>query len=189
MPADHKCNKLDDVHTHKQFGRSMELPSSYLQIVAAFQEALLNFGQLIIAQIQSPEELQVLELSGAKHRVEVVSEEVVSQLDGLESVLDSVKEPLGQPPDVVVGEVHPGQREVGGCEQLRPQRLQPSVLLAELLDVVPVREERELGEDGPVAVDDRGVDLVEATAAGIGQLRVELGAGNHDGLRGGQGDR
>ena len=44
----------------------------------------------------------------------------MAELDDLDGVLDAVKEPLGEPPQLVVGEVHGHQGEVTGGEQLGP---------------------------------------------------------------------
>ena len=114
------------------------LRSSYLEIDASFQETVLDLGQLVIAQIEHAEPLQVLELSRAEDGVEVVPEEVVAQRDDLERVLHAVEEPLGQPPDLVVAKVGAGQRQGRSREELRAQRLEAGAALAELLDVEPV---------------------------------------------------
>ena len=61
----------------------------------------------------------------------------MAQRDDLERVLDAVKEPLGQPPDLVVAKVGAGQRQGRSREELRAQRLEAGAALAELLDVEP----------------------------------------------------
>jgi len=61
---------------------------------------------------------------------------------------------------------------------LSAEGLKPGLFLAKLLDVEPVGEHREVGKDGPVAVDLGGVDFVESAEAREVQSRVELGAGN-----------
>ena len=106
------------------------------------------------------------------------------ELYDLEGVLHAVEEPLGQPPHLIVREVHPDQREVGGREELGAEGLDAGVPLGKLLDVEPVGEEGELGEDGAIAVDPGGVDAVEAALARVVERRVELAARDLDGGRG-----
>ena len=50
--------------------------------------------------------------------------------------------------------------------------------VAELLDVEAVGEDRKLEEDGAVAVDPGGIDVVEAALARQVQLGMKFAAGN-----------
>lgn len=104
--------------------------SSYLEVFASFEQPVFDLGQLVVAEVEGAQKLEVLELSRAEHGVEVVAEKVVAQLDDLQGVLDAVKEPLGQPPDLVVAEVCPAQRNVARGEELRAQRLEAGILHA-----------------------------------------------------------
>ena len=169
MDIDCSCNSL-------QFPLvSQRHEKSYLELIAAVDEALRDAREAVEAKIEDAEILEVLELSGAEHRVEVVSELVVAQVDLLQGVLHSVKQPLCQPPHAVVREVHDLQRDVGGSEDLGGKQLPAHVLLGELLDVVAKRQHREVpGEHYAIAVDPRGVDLVEAAEAGHADGVTEL---------------
>jgi len=73
---------------------------SDLKFHTAIQDALFNAHEVVVAEIELPEELQVLELPGAEHGVEVVAQQVVAEQDDLEGVLHSVEQPLRQPPDL-----------------------------------------------------------------------------------------
>ena len=110
---------------------------SYLEIDASLEQPVLDLGQLVVAEVEDAEPLQVLELARAEDGVEVVAEEVVAEGDDLERVLDAVEEALRQPPDLVVAKVGAGQRQVARREELRAQRLEAGAALAELLDVEP----------------------------------------------------
>ena len=148
---------------------------SYLELVAAVNEALGDARETVEAEIEDAEVLEVLELAGAEHRVEVVPELVVTEVDLLQRVLHPVKQPLGQSPHAVVREVNNLERDVGGSEDLGGQQLPAHVLLAELLDVVAERQHGEVpGEHHLVAVDPSGVDLVEAAEAGHADGVAEL---------------
>ena len=74
--------------------------SPYLEVDAPLKEPVLDDGQLVVAQVEDAESLEVLELAGAEHGVEGVAEEVVAEADYLERVADAVKEPIGQPSDL-----------------------------------------------------------------------------------------
>ena len=90
--------------------------------------------------------------------------------------------PDGEPPHGVVGEVHDLERDVAGGEDLGGQLLPARALLAELLDVVAQRQHGEVAREyDVVAVDARGVDLVEAAEAGHADGRAELHARDLDG--------
>ena len=117
----------------------------------------------------------MLELPSAEDGVEVVAELVVAQVDLLQGVLHPVKQPLRQPSHAVMREVHNLQRDVRSREYLGGKELPAHVLLTELLDVVAERQHGEVaGEYDPVAVDPRGVDLVEAAEAGNVEGVAEL---------------
>ena len=133
---------------------------------------------MVVAEVELPQELEVLELPGAENRVEVVAEKVVAEQDDLDRVLHAVEQPLGQPPDLVVRKIGGFEWNVAGREQLSAEGLKPGLLLAELLDVEPVRQDWKVWKDGSVAVDLGGVDLVEAAEAGEVQGRVKFRAGD-----------
>ena len=117
----------------------------------------------------------MLELPGTEDRVEVVAELVVAQVDLLQGVLHPVKQSLGQPSHTVMREVHNLQRDVRSREDLGGKELPAHVPLTELLDVVAERQHGEVaGEHDAVAVDPRGVDLVEAAEAGNVEGLAEL---------------
>ena len=86
--------------------------SSYLKVDAALEQSVLDLAQDVVAEVELPEELEVPELPGAERGVVVVAEEVVSQTDHLQGVLDAVKDPLGQTTDLVPGEVNLLQGQV-----------------------------------------------------------------------------
>lgn len=157
--------------------------SAYLKVVATLEKSRLDFGQLIVAEVELAQKLEILKLPRAKHRVDVVPQQVVSESNVLQSVLDAVKEPLGQPPDLIVRKVHSCEGKIARREELRPQCLDSGVLLRKLLDVESVGEEGELGEDGAVAIDAGGVEVVEPALARVVHLRVELAARDLDGRR------
>ena len=163
---------------------------SHLQVGASLEQVRLDLGEPVPAEVELAQEGQVLELARAEDGVEVVAEQVVAEPDRLQRVLHAVEHALRQPADAVPREVDHGEREVGGREELRAQRLQAGVALRELLDVQPVGQEREeLGESGAVAVDARRVDGVEAAHAGEVQVRVEVHAGDLVGAEGQAGER
>ena len=66
---------------------------SYLELVAAGDEALGDAGQPVVAEVEHAEVLQVPELVRAEHGVEVVAQHVVAQVDLLQRVLGPVKQP------------------------------------------------------------------------------------------------
>ena len=125
-----------------------------------------------------PEGSEVPKLVCGEFDVESVSEEVVAEADVSQSVLHPFENPFSDTPQRVAAEIHLLQRNVGGGEQLGAQGLEACVPLTKLLDVEPPGQDGEVEEDGRVAVDTGGVDLVEAALAGQRQLGVELGAGD-----------
>ena len=60
----------------------------------------------------------MLELSRTEDGVEVIAELIVTEVDLLQRVLHSVKQPLGQPPHAVVAKIHNLERDVRGGEDL-----------------------------------------------------------------------
>ena len=151
---------------------------SYLEFITTLDESLRDAGQVIVAEVQYSQILQVPELVRAEHGVEVVPEHVVAEVDLLQRVLHPVKQSLGQPPHGVVGEVHNLERNITGGEDLGGEELPANILLSELLDVVAPGKQREVLEHNIVTVDSGGVDFIERTEAGDVDGGAELHAGN-----------
>ena len=151
---------------------------SYLEFITTLDESLRDAGQVIVAEVQYSQILQVPELVRAEHGVEVVPEHVVAEVDLLQRVLHPVKQSLGQPPHGVVGEVHNLERNITGGEDLGGEELPANILLGELLDVVAPGKQREVLEHNIVTVDSGGVDFIERTEAGDVDGGAELHAGN-----------
>ena len=107
----------------------------------------------------------------------------MTEVDLLQGVLQTIEQPLRQAPHGVVGEVDHLERDVASREYLGGEELPADILLAELLDVIPQWEDREVsGEYDVVTVDPRGVDLIEGTLAGNVDGRAELHTGDLYGL-------
>ena len=151
---------------------------SYLEFITTLDESLRDAGQVIVAEVQYSQILQVPELVRAEHGVEVVPEHVVAEVDLLQRVLHPVKQSLRQPPHGVVGEVHNLERNITGGEDLGGEELPANILLSELLDVVAPGKQREVLEHNIVTVDSGGVDFIERTEAGDVDGGAELHAGN-----------
>jgi len=96
--------------------QSVPVETQLLELVAAVNEAFGDAREAVEAQIEDAEVLEVLELSGAEQRVEVVPELVVTEVDLLQRVLHPIEQPLGQPPHAVVREVHDLEGDVLASE-------------------------------------------------------------------------
>ena len=156
---------------------------THLQLFTSVNEVFRDARYPVVAEVQAAEEGEVFKLVRAEDSVEVVAEHVVTEVDLLQGVLQTIEQPLRQAPHGVVGEVDHLQRDVASREYLGREKLPAHILLAELLDVIAQWEDGEVSREyDVVTVDPRGVDLIEGTLAGNVDGRAELHTGDLYGL-------
>ena len=91
---------------------------THLQLFTSVNEVFRDARYPVVAEVQAAEEGEVFKLVRAEDSVEVVAEHVVTEVDLLQGVLQTIEQPLRQAPHGVVGEVDHLQRDVASREYL-----------------------------------------------------------------------
>ena len=65
-----------------------------LELFAAFEQGVVDGLELVGAQVQPFQLFEILELARRQHRVQLIAEQVVRQVDVLQRVLDALQQPF-----------------------------------------------------------------------------------------------
>lgn len=71
----------------------MRTAETYLEVVAAFENALLNGLDEVATEVEQSEAPQAVELAARKDGVEIITEQVVRQAQFLQRALESHEQP------------------------------------------------------------------------------------------------